>query len=185
MIFDCDRTETRLFNLVAPTFMKQLLTLLCFFAGFTVMNAQKTLPSANVKTLEGQNFNVSELANSGKTTVISFWATWCSPCKKELDAIMDYYEDWQTDYNMELIAVSIDDSRTAAKIPSMVTQKGWDFKILHDNRKEFQNAIGVNSVPFTLVLDKDGNIVYEHTGYAPGDELDLEDKLKELASKAK
>ncbi|MEZ4921233.1 MAG: TlpA disulfide reductase family protein [Saprospiraceae bacterium] len=83
--------------------MKQVLTILCFFASASLLMGQgKALPSATIKTLEGQNINVQELGESGKITVLSFWATWCSPCKKELDAIMDYYEEWQEEYDMEL-----------------------------------------------------------------------------------
>ena len=159
-------------------------TLLALSIAFVTVSAfaQKTLPSVNVKTLEGQTLNVQELGKSGKITVISFWATWCSPCKKELDAIKDYYEDWQKEYNMELVAISVDDARTAAKIPSMISEKEWSYRVLVDSNKEFSMAANVSSVPYTLLLDKNGNIVYEHVGYAPGDELELEEKIKDLAN---
>lgn len=161
--------------------MKRTLFLLAaFFCAMGLFAQNKSLPSANVKTLDGQTLNVQELGKSGKITVISFWATWCSPCKKELDAIKDYYEEWQEKYDMELVAISIDDPRTAAKIPAMVAEKGWEYRVLHDYNKEFQIAANVASVPFTLLLDAKGNIVFEHTGYAPGDELELEDRFKEM-----
>ncbi len=159
---------------------KTLLALAILFCALGLFAQDKTLPSANVKTLEGQSLNVQELGKSGKVTVISFWATWCSPCKKELDAIKDYYGEWQEKYDMELVAISIDDPRTAAKIPAMVAEKGWEYRVLHDYNKEFQIAANVASVPFTLLLDTTGKIVFEHTGYAPGDELELEDQIKEL-----
>lgn len=160
---------------------KTLLALLvCLSAASLSAQQLKSLPAAKVKTLEGQTLDVTELGKSGKITVISFWATWCSPCKKELDAIKDYYEEWQEKYNMELVAISVDDPRTVAKVPAMVAQKGWKYRILHDYNKEFQQAANVASVPFTIMLDAKGNVVYEHTGYAPGDELDLEDRIKEL-----
>ena len=159
---------------------KTLFVLAACFLGATAFAQNKTLPSANVKTLEGKTINVQELGKTGKITVISFWATWCSPCKKELDAIKDYYADWQKDYNMELVAISVDDTRTAAKIPAMVKEKGWDYRILHDSNKEFQQTANVASVPHTILLDAAGNIVFEHVGYTPGDELELEEKPKEL-----
>lgn len=159
---------------------KTLLVLTVCFCAVGLFAQNKSLPSATVKTLEGQTLNVQELGKTGKITVISFWATWCSPCKKELDAIKDYYEEWKTTYNMELVAVSVDDPRTAAKIPAMVAQKGWDYRVLVDYNKEFQQAANVASVPYTLLLDAAGNIVFEHTGYAPGDELELEERIKEL-----
>ncbi|MBN8685280.1 MAG: TlpA family protein disulfide reductase [Chitinophagales bacterium] len=142
---------------------------------------QKTLPVVNLKTTDGKTVSTKELATPGKITVVSFWATWCSPCKKELDAIMDYYPEWQSKYNMQLVAISVDDARTAAKIPSMVEEKGWEYSILIDSSKELQQALGVASVPFTLLIDQNGNVVFEHNGYAPGDELELEEKLKELS----
>ncbi|MBK6932370.1 MAG: TlpA family protein disulfide reductase [Saprospirales bacterium] len=160
---------------------KSLLVLVAFLGAFSLLaQTNKTLPAAKVKTMEGQTLDVQELGKTGKITVISFWATWCSPCKKELDAIKDYYEEWQEAYGMELVAISVDDSRTAAKIPAMVAQKGWAYRILHDFNKEFQQAANVASVPYTLLLDQTGRVVYEHTGYAPGDELELEERMKEL-----
>ena len=157
-----------------------LVLLVCLGAAGISAQQTKALPSAKVKTLEGQTLDVQELGKTGKITVISFWATWCSPCKKELDAIKDYYEEWQEKYNMELVAISVDDPRTAAKVPAMVSQKGWKYRILLDYNKEFSQAANVASVPFTIMLDAKGNVVYEHTGYAPGDELELEDRIKEL-----
>lgn len=155
-----------------------LLALTCLTAIAFAQN--KTLPSVNVKTLEGQSINVQELGKSGKITVVSFWATWCSPCKKELDAVKDYYGEWQEKYGVELIAVSVDDARTAAKIPAMVQEKGWEYRILVDSNKDFQNAANIVSVPYTFLLDKNGNIVFEHSGYTPGDELELEEQIKML-----
>ena len=156
-----------------------LLSLGCLSATLTAQS-DKPLPSAKLKTLEGQTLDVRDIPKEGKITVVSFWATWCSPCKKELDAILDYYDEWREKYGMELIAVSIDDSRTAAKVPAMVAQKKWPYRIVHDFNKEFQIAANVAQIPHTLVVDPKGNIVYEHTGYAPGDELELEEVLKEL-----
>lgn len=159
---------------------KALLGLAALLFSAAVIAQTKSLPSANLKTLQGQTLNAQELGKSGKITVISFWATWCSPCKKELDAIKDYYDEWKEKYDMELVAISVDDARTAAKIPAMIEEKGWEYRVLHDANKEFQMAANVSSVPYTLLLDQKGNIVFEHVGYAPGDELELEEKIKAL-----
>ena len=160
--------------------MKKTFLLLAVLFVSIAAFAQKTLPSANVKTLEGQSFNVQDLGKSGKITVISFWATWCSPCKKELDAIADYYEEWQKKYGIELVAISVDDARSAAKVPAMVDSKGWKYRILLDPAKELQTAANIQAVPHTFVLDQKGNVVFEHNGYTPGDELELEELFKQL-----
>lgn len=162
---------------------KMLLLCVGLLLSASIIAQSKTLPSVNIKTLQGQVLDAQELGKSGKITVISFWATWCSPCKKELDAVRDYYDEWKKKYDMELVAISVDDARTAAKIPGMVEEHGWQYRILHDANKEFSIAANIASVPYTLLLDKTGNIVYEHVGYAPGDELELEDKIKALFNK--
>ena len=81
--------------------------------GFSLM-AQKAVPSAEIKTLDGKTVNLQDYAKNGKITVISLWATWCSPCKKELDAIAEIYPDWQEEYDMELVAITIDTQRALA-----------------------------------------------------------------------
>ena len=164
--------------------MKGTLVLLAGMLMAIAGNAQsKSLPSVNVKTLQGESINVQSLGQTGKITVISFWATWCSPCKKELDAISEIYEDWQKKYDMELVAISTDDARSAAKVPGIVNEKGWKYRVLLDSNKELSIAANIQSVPYTFLLDQNGNIVYEHLGYAPGDEDELEEKIAALAGK--
>lgn len=151
------------------------------FVHFTVSGtAQNTLPSVNLKTLDGENVDLISFATNGKTTIISMWATWCAPCKKELDAIAEVYEEWQSEYNVELVAITIDTQRQLAKVKPMVASKGWKYTILSDANNQLRNAMGVVSIPQTFVVNSSGEIVYEHTGYSPGDELELEEKLKDL-----
>ena len=164
--------------------MKRTLALLLgIFLAAAGYSQTKTLPSANIKTLEGQSINAQTLGQTGKITVISFWATWWSPCKKELDAISEYYEDWQKKYDMVFVAISTDDARSAAKVPGVVESKGWKYRILLDSNKELSIAANIQSVPYTFLLDQKGNIVYEHIDYAPGDEEELEERIAALAVK--
>jgi cytochrome c biogenesis protein CcmG, thiol:disulfide interchange protein DsbE len=159
-----------------------------FFLSFCLACLQlfaqnKTLPSIEIKDLDGKTVLLSDLQADGKVRLYSFWATWCSPCKKELDAIDDYYADWQKKYDFELVAVSIDDARTLPKVKTTVAEKNWSYRILHDASQSLMKAAGINAVPYTILVDGKGNIVYEHNGYVPGDELELEEKIKELANK--
>ena len=145
--------------------------------------AQKIVPSIDVKTLEGKTVSSAALTKRGKVTVLSFWATWCAPCKKELDAITKHYAQWQTDYSVEIVAVTIDDAQGLPKVKPMIAQKGWKYTVLSDANKQFMQSLGIQGVPYTIVLDKKGNIVYEHNGYKAGDETELENKIKEYAEK--
>jgi len=167
----------------------RLLTLLAltsffFLSSFTTTNGPySTVPSINVKTLAGKTVNIKDYVGKGKITVMSFWATWCSPCKKELDAIAEIYEDWQEDYNVELLAVTIDDARSMAKVPALVETKGWKYTVLSDSKRELQKALNFQTVPQTFLINAEGEIIYTHSGYNPGDEIELEDKIAALAGK--
>jgi cytochrome c biogenesis protein CcmG, thiol:disulfide interchange protein DsbE len=136
-----------------------------------------TIPSVELKTLDGKTVNIKDYVGQGKITVVSFWATWCSPCKRELDAIAEVYPDWQEDYNVELIAITIDDSRSLAKVPALIETKGWEYTVLADVKQELKKALNFQTVPQTFLLNEKGEIVYSHTGYSPGDEYELEEKI--------
>jgi peroxiredoxin len=137
------------------------------------------LPSINVKTLEGQTYNVQNIDNDGKPIIISFWALWCKPCKKELDAYNDNYEDWKDETGVKIIAVSIDDARSTAKVLPFVNGKAWEFEVLLDPNGDLKRAMSVNMIPHTFILDGEGNIVYQHTSYYEG----LEDEIFEIVEK--
>jgi cytochrome c biogenesis protein CcmG, thiol:disulfide interchange protein DsbE len=154
-------------------------TFIALFSSLFIF-AQTALPPVQVKTLDGHSFDIQSLAKRGKPVVISFWATWCSPCKKELDAVSEVYEDWQKEYGVDLVAITIDDARALPKVKPMVETKGWKFEILSDVNGDLKRALNFPSVPQTYLLDKNGKIVYTHSGYVPGDEDELEKHIKEL-----
>jgi peroxiredoxin len=143
----------------------------------------KKLPDVEVKTLNGQTVNLADYGKDGKITIISFWATWCTPCKKELDALADFYPDWKEEYDCELLAITIDNSRQLAKVPVMVETKQWEYTILAGDQNAVQTAFNFQTIPQTFVIDKEGNIAYTHSGYVPGNEYELEDVVKKLAGK--
>ncbi len=165
----------------------KLILLLAIFSISTFATAQndvkKTLPDVSIKNLDGESVNIQKYAQDGKITVISFWATWCHPCKRELDAIADLYPDWQEAYDVELVAITIDDARSMRKVKPMVETKGWEYTILSDVNEDLKRSLNFQTVPMTFLLDQEGNIVYEHSSYTPGDEYELEDKIKALAAK--
>lgn len=154
-----------------------------FLVGITsaAFAQKKTLPDVAVQELSGKKVDIQDYAENGKVTVLSFWATWCVPCKKELDNIAEYYEDWQDDYDMELVAISVDNARSATKIKSVVDSKGWEYDVLSDKNGDLKRALNFQAVPYTIVIDQEGNIVYRHDGYVEGDEFELEEVLKKLS----
>jgi len=144
--------------------------------------SQNNLPSVDLKTLDGQVINTSSFYNDGNPIIVSFWATWCSPCKRELNNINDVYEDWVDETGVKLIAISIDDARQVFKVGPFVEGVAWEFDVLLDTNGDFKRAMNVNNVPFTFILDGEGNIVYEHNNYAEGDEDEMYQLILELVN---
>ena len=166
--------------------MKKILlsfgAMIVLLAAATAQNQNgNTIPAVDVKTVDGKTVNTSKFSNDGKPIIISFWATWCKPCKKELDAIGEEFSDWQKETGVKLIAISIDDARSAAKVGPDVKEKGWDYEVYIDENSDFKRAMNVNNIPHTFIVDGNGKIVWQHNSYAEGDEEHLLEALKKVA----
>jgi len=165
--------------------MKKLLLLSLTICLVTICFAQEkakaTLPSVDLKTLDGKTFNTKDIQNNGKPVLLSLWATWCKPCVAELMAINDVYDEWQEETGVVLYAVSIDDSKTSAKVAPFVHGKGWDYIVLQDINWDFKRAMNVVDVPFLCLLNGNGEIVWQHTSYAPGSEKEVFELVKKIA----
>ena len=164
--------------------MKKILMILTIFllTDLSVFG-QKTLPDLMIKNLDGKPVNAQSLASSGKITIISFWATWCAPCQKELQAISVNYETWQKKYNVELVAVTIDNIQGLAKVKPLMAQKRWSYSAFSDMNSQLLQQLGGQNVPFTALVNQKGQVVYVHNGFKEGDEIELENKISELVIK--
>lgn len=141
------------------------------------INAQD-IPNITLETLDGHAISTTDVLKSDTIQILSFWATWCVPCINELDAISDVYSDWQDETNVELFAISTDDSRTQKRVKPLVNGKGWEYKILLDENQELKRALNIATLPHVIVV-KNGKIIYRHSGYTPG----AEDELFEIIQK--
>lgn len=159
--------------------MKTLFTIT--FTLFTLLGFSQTeLPNMELENLQGRDIGLTKI-DSEDPVIVSLWATWCVPCLKELDAIDELYSEWQEETDVELYAVSMDDSRTINRVRPLVNGKGWDYTVLLDPNNDLKRRLGTSTVPLTMIV-KDGEIVYRHSGYAPGAEDDLYEELKKAAN---
>jgi peroxiredoxin len=155
---------------------KVVLLFLLSFVGYS----QKQMPNIDLKSIDGKSINVSiDFAEEDKLYVFSFWATWCTPCINELDAINQKYTTWKENLNFEVIAVSIDDTRTQKRVKPLLSGKNWPYRVLLDNNQDLKRALSIVNVPYTVVV-KNKRIVYVSNGYSQGSEDELFTKLKEL-----
>jgi thiol-disulfide isomerase/thioredoxin len=162
------------------TMKKFLFTTALFCISYVALSQNRTLPKIDLKSLDNTIVNTSEFDNDGKPIVISFWATWCKPCVKELSTIAESYEDWQDETGVKIIAISIDDARNMSKVKPKVNAEMWEYEVYCDPNGDFKRAMGVGSVPHTFLLNENKEIVYQHTGYKDGDEYDLYKKIEAL-----
>ena len=161
--------------------MTKKLLLILFWAIFT--NVQTTLaqlPAVTLKTMDGKTVRTDTLSNDGKPFIIDFFATWCKPCNRELDAIAEVYEDWQEETGVKIFAISIDQAQNINKVKPLVNNHGWEYDVLLDPNGDLKRALGIQMIPFVLICDGKGKIVYKHSGYTDGAETELIDKVREL-----
>lgn len=168
--------------------MKKFLVTLAavlFACGLFAQNV-KTLPeNVNIQTLDGRTVQTTIIQNDGKPIIISFWATWCKPCNRELNTIKEVYEEWQEETGVKLVAVSIDDSKSAARVKPHVDGSGWDYEVYLDQNQEFKRAMNVVNVPHTFVLNGKGEIIWEHTSFVEGSEEELFEIVKKALEESK
>lgn len=155
-----------------------ILTVLLISSVLSSLSAQ--IPSVTLKDINGNVVNTSEISNGGKPFIISFFATWCHPCRRELNNINEVYEDWQSETGVKVIVVSIDAAQDVAKVKPLVVSSGWDFEVLLDTNGDFKRELNITSVPTVIVFDGNGKIVSRKTGYVEGSENHLLEEVKEI-----
>jgi peroxiredoxin len=160
--------------------IKFFLKIVILFLITTSVYSQKRIPDVFIENLQRQNVSATEILNPSGPTIISFWATWCKPCLRELQAINSGLEGWQSAANVKFVAISTDDARTKMRVAALVKSKNWQFPVYVDPNGDLQRSMNILSIPHTLILNKNGEIIYQHSAYAPGDEAKYFEVLKGL-----
>ncbi len=130
-------------------------------------------PALQLTLTDGQPWRLSDQA--GEVTLLTFWATWCGPCQKELPEIAALRAALPTD-QLNIVGVSIDDASTAAKIEPTVARLGVNFPVAH--APQAGAAFGVSSIPAMRVIGRDGAVVYAAKGYSPASVARLTEAVK-------
>lgn len=143
-------------------------------------SAQQSIPSYSVKDIDAKELNIKEYAQDGTPKIISLWATWCAPCRTELKELHDIYPEWKERYGVEIVTVNVDSERMLKRAKAIYDTNGWDYTFMHADQKKFMAALGIENIPYSILVDGQGNIQSVQNGYYPGYEKELEAKLKKL-----
>ncbi|MEA3288431.1 MAG: TlpA disulfide reductase family protein [Candidatus Marinimicrobia bacterium] len=153
--------------------MRILPLLLIVTLGF---GQEKSLPQVKLKDLKNKTQNMDKVLD-GKLTLINFWATYCVPCRKEMKHLNRISETY-ADQNVQVVGISIDDSRTVGRVKSMVRSQKLKYTILLDTEQKLYKNFNTSAMPFSILVTPSGQIVWQHTGYIPGDEAEMEAEIQ-------
>jgi len=154
------------------------ITVLCFFL-FSNIFSQGNI-DFSAETIGGEEIEFSEINKKGPT-LISFWALWCKPCRAEMKHLENMYKNY-SEKGFTVIGINQDSPRSIAKVKAYVSSHKISFPNVTDPNQELFQIFNGQSIPLTVLFNKNGEIVYKHTGYLPGDEKKLESELKKLLS---
>ncbi len=161
--------------------MMRLLPLLLIVA--ISFGQEKNLPQVNLKDLKNKTQSLNQLVE-GQVTLINFWATYCVPCRKEMKHLNRINKTY-ADQNVQVVGISIDDSRTVGRVKSMVKSQKLEYTVLLDTEQKLYKNFNTTAMPFSILVDPQGKILWEHTGYLPGDEAQMESEIKKALAAQK
>lgn len=153
--------------------MRKIRTLFTAILLLSALTMTAELPNVRLQDINGNTVQTGAISNNGKPVILSFWATWCKPCLRELKAIHELYPDWQDETGVKMYIVSVDQAQDANKVKPLVDGFGWEYEVLLDPNGDFKRAMNVQNVPHLFILDGKGNIIYNHTGYTDGGEEEI------------
>lgn len=160
-----------------------LVLLLGFGVSALVALEKGSLPEFATTNVDGKRIVKADVLGKGPV-LVAFWAVWCKPCRKELKAYSEMYEKYSKE-GLQILAISIDGARGTAQVQKRVKEEKYPFTVLLDPDNEIQKRFGVESVPTMFLCDQTGKILYQHTGYQPGDEKKVEELLQVELAKPK
>ena len=130
--------------------------------------------------LEGNEITLSKLLEKGPV-MISFWATWCAPCKEEMKKMQPIYEKYK-DQGFTYLAINQDNQKSISKVKSFINANKYTFPVVLDlDKKIFEDYLGVG-LPYSLIIDKNKKVIAKHLGYITGDEVKIEKEIKDALS---
>ncbi|MBK6536494.1 MAG: TlpA disulfide reductase family protein [Ignavibacteria bacterium] len=160
--------------------MKKVFFFILFLLFISLKSYSQNYSDFTLQDLEGNDVKLSKLLEKGPV-MISFWATWCSPCKEEMKKLFPVYEKYK-DRGFTYLAINQDNQKSVSKVKSYINANGYSFPVVLDPDKSvFESYSGVG-IPYSLLISKDKKIISKHLGYVTGDEIKIESEIKNALS---
>ncbi|MBK6773047.1 MAG: TlpA family protein disulfide reductase [Ignavibacteria bacterium] len=160
--------------------MKKVFFFILFLLFISLKSYSQNYNDFTLQDLEGNDVKLSKLLEKGPV-MISFWATWCSPCKEEMKKLFPVYEKYK-DRGFTYLAINQDNQKSVSKVKSYINANGYSFPVVLDPDKSvFESYSGVG-IPYSLLISKDKKIISKHLGYVTGDEIKIESEIKNALS---
>jgi len=169
--------------------MRKMITVILILIFYIALSAQqeagqdiKKAQNFILEDLDGEFVELYEITGDGPI-LLSFWATWCKPCVEEMKELNKIYEEYKSE-GFNLVAISIDSEKSVSKVKPFIKSKNYDFIVLLDTNSEVARTFYAQAVPYSVLLDENGSIVYSHMGYKKGDEKEILNLIKSLIGKS-
>jgi cytochrome c biogenesis protein CcmG, thiol:disulfide interchange protein DsbE len=159
--------------------MKKIYLVLAILFCFTLTSKAQIYSDFTLTDIEGNDVTLSKQLEKGPV-LISFWATWCAPCKEEMRYVNDIYEKYK-DQGFIYLAINEDDQKSVAKVKPYIETKGYKFTVVIDLNNKVYEAYWGNTeltLPFSLLISKNKEIIARHGNFLSGDEVKIEEEVK-------
>ena len=134
------------------------------------------LPDLSVKLLDGKQVRLSVLLEEGPL-LVTFWATWCAPCKKEMIFLEEFHQKY-SENSFRVLAISTDSPKSMSKVKSYIRAKKHTFLVGIDPNQDIAKKMNALLMPTTLILNKEQKVSWFHQGFIPGDEKEIEAQIR-------
>ena len=162
-----------------------LIIILLFVTGLAQSNNQsnveRTAPNFKLEDIEREIIELNDIVGTGPI-LLCFWSSCCKSAVSQLEAFSRFYDNYN-EKGFTMFGIATDDERTIAKVKPYVKSKKYKFQVLYDTGQEVARIYHAFDIPFSVLINKEGRIVYSHRGYMKGDEIELENKIIDLLVK--